>query len=435
MPTTKETYQQGIALRSEEVQEILSAVPHWMLRWGNGIILLLLVLFLALSWFIKYPDTIQAQALVTTQIPPEQLQAHSTGKFDAFLVKDGDTVQANQPLAVLENTANYHDVLYLKNVIDTLHIDYHHFEFPLAQLPVLFLGEVDQAFALFENNYTDLVLYRELQPFNNEFSANKISLTENKQRLNLQYKQLKIAKKTLALKKQTLDRNQILFQKGILSQQEIEQQELLFLQEKRAYESMRASISNVREQVSNSRKNFKGNAIRKKQEENKRIKQVIQSYNQLQKALKDWEMRYLFQAKIAGKVSLLGVYNKNQQVQNGDIVFVIIPKENNGYIAKIKAPDQNAGKLKIGQRVSIKLANYPYQEFGMLQGTIQTISALRDKDGNYLIDVVLSNGLVSSYNKKIPFQQEMQGTAEIVTEDLRLIERFFYQLRGLVSRK
>jgi len=42
--------------------------------------------------------------------------------------------------------------------------------------------------------------------------------------------------------------------------------------------------------------------------------------------------------------------------------------------------------------------------------------------------------LVTSYNKEIPFKQEMRGTAEIITEDLRLIERFFYQFKELVSR-
>ncbi|NVK09480.1 MAG: HlyD family secretion protein, partial [Tenacibaculum sp.] len=35
--------------------------------------------------------------------------------------------------------------------------------------------------------------------------------------------------------------------------------------------------------------------------------------------------------------------------------------------------------------------------------------------------------------KKIDFKQEMQGTADIVTEDLRLIERFFYQLKNIIK--
>ena len=57
-----------------------------------------------------------------------------------------------------------------------------------------------------------------------------------------------------------------------------------------------------------------------------------------------------------------------------------------------------------------------------------------DKDGFYLIDVSLPELLVTSYNKEIEFKQEMRGVAEIITEDLRLIERFFYQFKELVER-
>ena len=69
-----------IQLRSEEVQEILTKVPHWMIRWGNALILFLTLLMLFLSWLIKYPDVIPAEAIVTTEIPPQKEYAKVTGK-------------------------------------------------------------------------------------------------------------------------------------------------------------------------------------------------------------------------------------------------------------------------------------------------------------------------------------------------------------------
>jgi len=424
----------NIQLRSEEVQEILSAVPNWMIRWGNTLILLLLFMFLLLSWFIKYPDVVQAQAVVTTTIPPEKIKAKTSGKFDAFLVKDGDTVYAKQPLAIIENTANYKDVLFLKKTCDTLKVNYKNFEFPLNEMPLLFLGEVESAYALFESNYTELLLYKKLQPYANEFSAGKTSLNETKRRLQIQQAQQATYKQELAYKRKNLERNRALFAKGILSKQEMEQKELEFLREERTYQNLQSGISSMREQISNAHKSVKGNEIRKVQEENKLIKQVVQSYNQLKKALKDWEMRYVLQASFVGKVSLLNIYDKNQSVQVGEQIFTIIPLENRGYIAKLKAPLQNSGKIKIGQEVNIQLGNYPSEEFGKLKGIIKSISALTDKDNNYLIDVSLPENLITSYNKKLPFKQEMQGNAEIITEDLRLIERFFYQIRSVLDR-
>jgi hypothetical protein len=51
----------------------------------------------------------------------------------------------------------------------------------------------------------------------------------------------------------------------------------------------------------------------------------------------------------------------------------------------------------------------------------------------YTIQIALPQGLVTSYRKTLPFRQEMQGTAEIITKDLRLIERIFNQFRALLD--
>ncbi|MEO9571164.1 MAG: hypothetical protein ABJH82_12545 [Polaribacter sp.] len=110
----------NIQLRSEEVQEILSFVPHWMIRWGNTLFFLLIIMLLFITWFIKYPDVITTEVMRTTVNLPEKLFANLTGRFDPILVNDREKVSTNQTLAVLENSSIYQDVLLLKNVIDIL---------------------------------------------------------------------------------------------------------------------------------------------------------------------------------------------------------------------------------------------------------------------------------------------------------------------------
>lgn len=418
-------------LRSEEVQDILTAVPNWMIRCGNTLILVLLILFILMSWFIKYPDIINTKIMVTTEIPPEKIYAKTSGKFDVFLVNDNDLIQKNAPLAIIENIANYKDVLYLKNIIDTLKVDYRNFHFPIREIPILFLGDIETNYTIFETNYTELLLYKNLQPYSNEFNANKISINENKERLQISLSQQEIYKKELTLSKKDLERNKRLYKEGVISLKTMEEKKLNYLREERAFQNLKTSASNLKEGIGNSYKSLKANEIRKTQEENNLLKQVIQSYNQLKKAIKNWEMKYLLKASLNGKVSLLKVYNKNQYVQQGDLIFTIIPSENSNYIGKIKAPILNSGKLKIDQKVNIKLSNYPSDEFGILNGIIKNISLTSDEQGNYLIDVSLPKNLITSYNKELIFRQEMQGDAEIITEDLRLSERFFYQLKNV----
>jgi multidrug efflux pump subunit AcrA (membrane-fusion protein) len=419
-----------IEIRSEEVQEILSFVPNWMIRWGNALFLFLIVLLLTLSWFVKYPDIVIAQAVITTAVPPQKEYAKTSGKIDTLFVVDAQKVVVNQPLAIIENTANYTDIFFLKSVIDTITIQKQAFSFPLERMPILFLGNVETSYAIFENNYIQYILNLELDPFSNESIANKVTALELKRRLGNMQSQRELNKRELEFKQKDLKRSKLLFEKGVISAKEYETKQLEYIQTERSYKNMIASISQVREAISNSKKTSKGTEISRIRQEMTLLKSVIQSFNQLKKSMKDWEMQYVFKSKMNGTVSFLNYWSQNQTVLQGDLVFTIIPSENSSFIAKLKTSAQNLGKVKIGQTVNIKLQNYSEYEFGVLKGIINNISEISNKDGFYTIDVSLPDKLITSYNKKIVFRQEMRGAAEIITEDLRLIERFFYQLKN-----
>ena len=427
----KKNKKESIQIRSEEVQEILNYVPNWMIRYGNTLVFLLIVLLLFISWFVKYPDVIVAEVVVTTKIPPEKIYAKSTGKIQVLFINNNEDINRETIIGIIENTANYKDVLLLKSILDTLTINKNQLSFPIDELPFLLLGDIASSYATFESNYSEYVLNKELKPYSSEFIANNLTLSEIKNRLLILKSQKELNEKELGFKLNDLNRSKNLFKKGIISAKEYEKQELDYTQSLRSLKNMNTSISQLKEAIGNSKNTIKSAEIRKTQEETRLYKKVVQSLYQLKKEVKDWELQYALKASIKGKVSYLSFWNENQTVNTGDLVFTIIPSTNLGYIGKIKAPVQNAGKIKLGQKVNIKLANYSDNEFGTLNGIIENISLFPDKEGNYLIDVFLSNNLITSYNKKIKFQQEMRGAAEIITEDLRLIERFFYQLKNV----
>ncbi len=426
--------QDNIQIRSEEVQEILSYVPNWMIRWGMTLVFIIILMLLFISWFVKYPDVITTEVVVTTKIPPEKIYAKSTGQIESILVNNNSQITKNTIIGVIENSGNYKDILLLKSILDTISVDKINFTFPMDQLPFLILGDISMDFSLFETNYSEYVLSKRLQPYSSEFSANNLSLAEIKNRLVILKSQKELNEKELEFNKKDLDRNKMLFDNGIIAAQDYERKQLEYTQSKRVLQNMSTSISQLNEAIGNSKNTIKSSKIRKTQDDTRLLKKVIQSLYQLKKSVKDWELRYALKSSIAGKVSYLSFWNENQTVNNGDLVFTIIPIKSLGYIGKIKAPIQNAGKIKIGQKVNIRLANYPDTEFGVLNGIVENISLFPDKEGNYLVDVTLDKELITSYNKKIEFQQEMSGKAEIITEDLRLIERFFYQLKNVFKR-
>ncbi|PCH72675.1 MAG: hypothetical protein COB98_11595 [Flavobacteriaceae bacterium] len=124
---------------------------------------------------------------------------------------------------------------------------------------------------------------------------------------------------------------------------------------------------------------------------------------------------------------------QNQSVEKGAQIFSVIPTNSSSFVAKLKTPSLNYGKIKLGQTVNLKLHNYPDTEFGYLKGFIKKIAQIPNKDGFYNVDVQLPKKLITSYNKEILFKHEMSAEAVIITEDLRLIQRLFYATRKSVQ--
>ena len=106
-----------IEIRSEEVQDILGATPSWIIRAGISVILLVVVALLIGSWFFKYPDIIQSSISLTTQNPPASLKAMSSGKITKVFVTEKQDVQKEEVIAIIENTANFNDVLALDSLL------------------------------------------------------------------------------------------------------------------------------------------------------------------------------------------------------------------------------------------------------------------------------------------------------------------------------
>jgi hypothetical protein len=69
----------------------------------------------------------------------------------------------------------------------------------------------------------------------------------------------------------------------------------------------------------------------------------------------------------------------------------------------------------------------------MVRGVVKSISLVPASDA-YVIELSLPSGLNTLYGKKLDFTQNMQGTAEIITDDLRLLQKIINPFRYLISR-
>lgn len=429
MPTNLE-----IELRSEEVQEILTRVPHWIIRWGNIVILSVITLVFAMAWFIEYPDIVKTTIIITTNVPPEKLVARTSGKIEAILVADKTIVKSNTPLAIIQNSSDYIAVLSLSNALNKEKISENELAWIIEKFKSRNLGDVQQAFSVFEKDFIANKLNNKLQPFAVEQNSQSSEKLQIKERLAILNEQKIINESELLLQKSELNRFEILFNKGVISAQEFELKKLNYLQANKNYKNLLSTISQLKSSLIDNSRNSKNTFINGTKETVNLERNQLESFYQLKKVVKDWNLNYVLRTSIDGKVSFLQLWSENQNVNSGDNVFTIIPTTEKGFVGKVKAEALNSGKIKIGQKVNIRLSNFPDREFGILNGIIKNISLTPDKDNNLLIDVALPNGLATSYKKQIAFQQEMSGSADIVTEDLRLTERLLYQFRDVFKR-
>lgn len=420
-------------LRSEEVQEILTTPPSWIVRWGITLIFLFTLILILLSIIIKYPDFVTAKVIVTTKQPTEKIIARTSGQLDKVFIINRDTVNNNNLLAIIKNTANYNDVYTLKSIVDTTSFNTEKFDFPFNSTKKLQLGEITNSFIAFEKNYTNYKLLKDLNPYNNQLTGNKISLAEIRNRLNNQINQKKLLEKEFSLKETDYERNQELFKKGVISKLELEQKELEFIQMQKNINSMAISISQMREAISSANQNLQKTFINEKEDQTRSLNDLIQSYTMLKDAIKDWEYKYVLKSSINGVISFQDVWGENQFVNAGSLIFSILPADTSELMGKLVIPSQNAGKVQVGQKVFVKLDNYPYQQYGSLIGNVTNYSVSPNDEGNYVVYVALPNGTKTSYNKTLNFTQELLGNAEIVTEDLSVAERIFYKFRELFS--
>ena len=424
----------NIELRSEEVQEILTRIPHWMIRWGNLFILIALLIVFFMSWLIKYPDIISAEVIITTNVPPEKLIARTSGKIQAIFIEDKKLIAKQTPLAVIQNTADYNDVFLLKSCLDTINLENDSVVFPFHLFKNMQLGELENPFATFEKNHILNQLNQKLKPFENEKKALKLEDYQIRERLWILRQQKKINEEELVLKRNELDRVESLYKKGVLTLQEFENKKLEFIQNEKNFKSLLSNISQLKSMLISNDKTINSTVINEEKELFSLENNAKQSFLFLKKSLADWELNFILKSSISGQVTFLKYWKENQTITSGENIFTIIPDEKDGFVGKTKVKAFNSGKIRLGQKVNIRLNNFPDREFGILKGTVKNISLTPDNEGFLLVDIALPSILKTSYNKTIPFKQEMSGRAEIITEDLRLLERLLYQFRDLTRR-
>ena len=98
-------------IHSEDLQEIITKPPSWLMQRGISSVLLMIIILLGLSFFIRYPEVVNTTLKFNTVNAPKIVVARSNSQIVKLLVSNGDWVDADTHLAYMESIADHHQVL------------------------------------------------------------------------------------------------------------------------------------------------------------------------------------------------------------------------------------------------------------------------------------------------------------------------------------
>jgi multidrug resistance efflux pump len=380
---------------------------------------------------------VAAPITITTLNPPADLMAKSTGKIEKIFVADGQQIRNGELVAVLFNIADYGNVFKLERLLGEHGERWQEYSDEGFIAGDLDVGELQNSLSQFNSAIESYAKYTSLNYIGQTQKNLADQIGIQRMQLASQREQLQNMSRQYELEKENLSRDSVLHTGSVISRSEYERSQQAVLQTGNSLISQRISISNLEGGISSNEGRLIELDLQHENELNNLVVGLKTARNNLLAQIASWRNSYVIEAPVAGRVTFTSYWSENQSITAGERFATVVPETEaaaDEVVGKLIIPSASLGKVSPGQTVHVKLNGYPYMEFGILKGELASISAVPDATG-YTADVRFPGGLVSTYKKQFELIYQMDGTAEIVTRDMRLIERFFAPVRNVLQNK
>lgn len=424
-------------LYSEEVQDIMGQIPGRILRIGLTIILGIMLLLLSGSYFFKYPKVVSCPVKLTTINPPQELRARTTGMIERFEVKEHEIVRQGQLIAVFRNTADYEDACRLEKLLKRL-TDIVKWDSIIMQEELssdLKVGEMQTGYVRLYKAWNNFRHYGEQKFLPIKIALQRRQVIKQQTEYRELLKQQELRQQDFELAEKQFQRDSLFFHryKDAVSAVDYEKQTQVYLQKKSAYMDFCITVRNAGHEILRQDNMLVDLQIQYEQELDKYRQELDESHQLLAENYNQWKEKYILESHTEGTVTLAGYWSEKQVVNVGERVATIVPQNATQIIGRAIVNMEGIGKVEKGQDVNIKLNGFPYMEFGMLRGIVNNISLVPDKEKGYMAEIILTEGMQSSYKEQLRFIQDIEGTAEIITKEERLLSRLINPLRAKMN--
>jgi multidrug resistance efflux pump len=416
---------------NDNINYLLKRKLSFMLRYGMTFLFVLGFAVLASLYFIKAPDILEGKFVLSSSNPPKNMVAKVNGRIVEKLVGDESKVNKGDVLLIIESVADEKEINNLdsgliliqllcdSNLLDSLGY--------ISTASFQRLGEIQQVYEQFKKSNNELYLALTSGQYLQEKSIINNRLTNLKQTRTNLINQKQIYEREYALANETWQADSLLDQQRSITKTELRNTESARLQRKLSLSNLQQNLINNETAINDIEQQFLSLEKNISQQKNA----FLQSFSLLKAAIADWKSKYLFIAPFNGTISLPKNIFEGLNLQVGETVLYIIP-DSSDWLCEVLIPQQNFGKISIEQRAILKFDSYNFEEYGVTEGRVKTVSAtpqeVKSNEGNqnmYLVQIAIDSSLTTSYHKTIKPRYGLTGTATITLDDRSVLEKLF----------
>ena len=204
---------------SEETNDVLKRQPHWITRFGNILIFIIIMMLIFLTSIIKYNDVINASIVVTSKNPPVNIIAKSSGILTQINAKENQKVLKSDVLGVIKNNANFDDIKSVKSYLKLFVPTVKDFDSLSTILNSdVELGEVQRIYNNFRLSYQNYLNHVVLNPEKNRIDNYNLQMISKQKSLKNNLDRLQHYRLQVANTKKIFIKNTELYKKGIISE-------------------------------------------------------------------------------------------------------------------------------------------------------------------------------------------------------------------------
>ena len=411
---------------SELAQEVISGESDFIERWALSLFFGILLLLFASSWFIKYPDIIEAKAILTARNAPKEIIPRQDGRLVRLFVYNNEPVIKDQVIGWLESTASHQEVIELSKQIDSsivlLNSNQVSKVSELISKRYYNLGEIQTGYQQFITSWQQFNDYM----VNGFYSKKKLLLEDDIRALDSAKQtiqsQRKLTKQDLKLAEETFDMNKKLIDEKVITKEEFRVEKSKYVNKEMSIPQLDATLLGNQTQIRDKLKEID-------QLDHDLAQQKVifgQTLQSLKSQIDDWMKKYVLKSPVNGRISFIVPLQENQYLQAGKLLGYITPNDSHFY-AEANLSQYNFGKVHTGLAVQLRFDAYPYQEMGFVEGKLDYVSSI-PSDSGFLATVRLTNGLMTNNHKLIPYKSGLRAQALVITQNMRLANRLYYNM-------